>query len=111
MNSNIRPGTAEGQTIPGFDYVKGRHARFRAICGSDREQRRWEEAVTSAAQALETAALRCRIAMLMTHGGHVERGTLARAGLSADMDPEQILDLCTRDLPTTLSQSAVVKSK
>lgn len=109
--SNVRPGTAEGQTIPGFDYVRGRHARFRAIQGSDREQRRWEEAVTAAAQALETAALRCRIAMLMTHGGHVERGTLARAGLSADMDPDQILDLCVRDLPTTLPQTAVIRGK
>ncbi len=65
----------------------------------------------SAAQALELAAARCRVAKLMTHGGHVEKGVLARAGLSPDMDPDQVLGLCLRGIAPEMLDTAVARPK
>lgn len=111
MSKPTRPGTKDIDKIPGWDYIKGSHQKFTAICASDREQRRWEENINAAAEALELAALRCRIAILMTHGGHVERGALARSGISVGQDPEAVLGLCVRGLPTDLADRALLKAK
>jgi hypothetical protein len=111
VEKGTRPGTREGDRIPGWNYVKGRHPKYAGICASDREQRRWEENLNAAAEALELAALRCRVAALMTHGGHVEAGAAARAGVAVDADPEAVLALCVRGLPTDLPDKAVVKKK
>lgn len=109
MSKATRPGTRDGDKIPGWDYVRGSHPKFTALCASDREQRRWEESLNTAAEALELAALRCRVAILMTHGGHVERGALARVGMTTGQDPEAILGLCVRGLPTDLLDRALLK--
>lgn len=111
MSKATRPGTKDSDRIPGWDYVKGSHPKFAGICASDREQRRWEENLNAAAEALELAATRCRIAILMTHGGHVERGAMARAGIAPGQDPEAILGLCIRGLPTDLPDRALMKTK
>lgn len=105
---SIKPGTKETDRIPGSDYLRSRHPAFVGICASDREQRRWEETLLATAEALETSALRARIAHLLTHGGHVDRGTMARAGISADMDPDKVLDVIVRDLPQDLAQRAIL---
>ena len=111
MSKPTRPGTRDSDRIPGWDYVKGSNPKFTTICASDREQRRWEENLNAAAEALELASLRCRIAILMTHGGHVDRGALAMAGLSQSQDPESILALCIRGLPVDLPDRALLKSR
>jgi len=109
--NGTRPGTRPFDKISGWDYVSGRHPSFQAIRANDREQRRWEEAMTAAAEAFDLAAARCRVALVMSHGGHVERSLMSKLGISADDDAEAVVARCLSGLPMDIQDRALPKKK
>lgn len=111
IDKGIRPGVEEDKVKalgPGFQYVRSTHPGFEEIRKNDREVQRYEAEVKLATQKLEVALLQTRIAFVLMHGGAVDKGLLARAGIDVKADPHKVLNTIVRDLPVTLNEKAVL---
>ena len=112
IDQGVRPGVPESKVRglgPKFQYVKSSHPGFEEIRKNDREVQRYEAEVKLAIQKLEVALLQSRIAFVLLHGGAVDKGLMARAGIDVkNADPHKVLNAIVRDLPVSLSEKAVL---
>lgn len=94
-----RPGSKPQEVYPGWDYIKSEGPGWQEIRKNDREVMRWEGEINKAQAAVDKAALALRVAFVFLHGGHVDRGAMARAELRPDMEPAQVLEHVLKMLP------------
>jgi hypothetical protein len=87
--------------------VKSAHVGYDGIRKVNRDVMRYEGAVLDAIRRTEEALTRMRMAYLLMHGGHIEKGLLARSGISEKLDPARVLELCVADLPGDLPERAL----
>ena len=103
VSGGTRPGSSPDHNYPGWDYTKNTGPGWEEIRKSEREVMRWEGEVTTALASVDKAATALRVAHIFLHGGHVDRGTMAKSGLSRDMEPAQVLahvmDLLPKNIP------------
>jgi len=108
-HDGVRPGTQPDARLGGeWKYVKSSHPQFVDILKVDREVMRWESELLAAITATEQALARMRLAYLLVHGGHADKGLIAKSGMPLDADPATILQACTASLPTTLPEKALL---
>lgn len=105
--NGTRPGTKPGAVVANADYVKGAGPAWEALQNDHREYVRYENAVKAAAENARKAALALDVAHCLLHGGHVDRGTMARAGVNAKMSPGQILAHAQSLLPNDIATTAL----
>lgn len=106
---DIRPGTKPEAKISGMSYVRSQHAGFEDIRRRDIDVNVYESRVRAAITALDTAANRARLALVLMHGGHVDAGAMSACGMTEKMDPRRVLETVVKDLPTALPDTALVK--
>jgi len=88
-----RPGSQPEHKYPGWEYMKSTSPAWDTIRKDEREVMRWESECNKAINACEQAVRALHVAVVMLHGGHVERGALGMAGhMSADMEPAQVTE-------------------
>ena len=107
VNTGTRPGTKPTQNIPGSDYVRNDNPEWQKIRGNDREVQRYDAALNNAVTNLEKALIAANIAKILLHGGHVDKGKMAQAGMKKDMTPSQALHHIQQLLPQELGKSAL----
>lgn len=110
-HDGVRPGTKPETNLGGdWKYVKSSHPQFQDILKVDREVMRWESELQAAIAATEQSLARMRLAYLLVHGGHADKGLIAKSGMPLDADPATILQACVASLPTQLPQKALLAS-
>lgn len=102
VSQGTRPGTKSDANIPGWDHMLSNGPAWEAIRKNPREAMRWESEVRTATDKVEKAAQALRIAHVMLHGGHVEKGALARSGLRPGMEPAAVIAHILSLLPTEI---------
>lgn len=89
-----RPGTRPDDKIPNHDYKIGSGPGWEAIRKDGREVMRYEGELQRQIVAVRKALDAWNVAALLLHGGHVEKGTMARSGLRTDMEPAAVIAHC-----------------
>jgi hypothetical protein len=108
VNMGTRPGTKETQRIPGWDYTLATKPEWVAIRKDDREVQRFNSAVGTACDQLEKALIAANVAHVMLHGGHVDKGLLAKSGIRLDWSPGQVMAHIEGLLPKELASRALM---
>ena len=109
VNTGTRPGTTVGEKYPGWDYVLSKGPGWDVLRKDQRLTRLFEDGVNTAIAATEKALASLYIAQIMLHGGHVDRGAMAKSGLRRDMEPSTVISHIQRLLPDEIK--ALVKKK
>lgn len=103
VKEGTRPGSKPEGVYVGWDYIRCQGPGWDEIRAGEREVMRWEGEMQKALAATERLAAALNVAYVFLHGGHVERGTMARSGLKPDMNPAAVLahvkSLLTKDVP------------
>ena len=108
-HDGVRPGTTPEARLGGdWKYVKSSHPQFADITKVDREVMRWESELLAAISSTEQALARMRLAYLLVHGGHADKGLIAKSGLPLDADPGSVLAACVAALPVDLEKKAML---
>ena len=97
-----RPGSKPDQVYPGWDYILCQGPGWKKIRDREREVMRWEGEINTATTSVDRALAALRVAHVFLHGGHVDKGTLAKSGLRVGMEPEQVLAHIQSLLPKTI---------
>ena len=103
VKNGTRPGTTKKDKYPGWDYMRSSGPKWEEIRADDRETMRWEGGLNQAIEACERSLAALHVAHVMLHGGHVERGTMARSGLKKDADPVKVATHIQGLLPKELN--------
>jgi hypothetical protein len=109
VQTGTRPGTKPNQRIGGWDYVLCETDGWKKIRADDREVQRYDAAIHDACDRLEKALVAANVAFVMLHGGHVDKGMLARCGVRKDMEPSQVIAHIEKLLPTELMNKVFPK--
>lgn len=94
-----RPGTRPEDKIPEHDYHIGVGPGWEAIRKDGREVMRFEGELQRQIIAVQKTLDAWNIAYLLLHGGHVEKGTMARSGLRTDIEPAAVIAHCQGLMP------------
>jgi hypothetical protein len=100
VGDGTRPGSKPDSKIPGWDYMLLDSPGWEAIRNDPREVMRWEGEIRTSTNRVEKALISLKIAFIMLHGGHVEKGALAQSGLRKDMEPAAVIAHIQSLLPT-----------
>jgi hypothetical protein len=109
VQHGTRPGSKPTETYPGWDYIKSDGPGWQEIRKNEREVMRWEGEINKAQAAVDKAALALRMAFVFLHGGHVERGSMARSEMRSDMEPAQVLAQIMNMLPKNVPALLIKK--
>jgi hypothetical protein len=106
----IRPGTAPDTKLGSeWRYVKSQHPEFQALEKDSRAAMMYESELQRAIDAAELSTKRLRLAYLLLHGGHAEKGLIAQSGMTLDADPASVLALATSGMPTDVVSTAYAR--
>lgn len=89
--TGTRPGTKPTERYPGWDYMKSTGPGWDKLRDEQRLGRLFEDGINKLIATTEKALSALYIAQVMLHGGHVDRGALAKSGLRKDMQPAAVL--------------------
>lgn len=108
VKNGTKPGTKSTQRIPGWDYTFADKPDWVKIRGDDREVQRFNAAVHDACDRFEKALIAANVAHVMLHGGHVDKGLLAKCGIRLDWSPGQVLAHVEGLMPADLAKRALL---
>ena len=91
VKTGTRPGSKPTDKYPGWDYVQSQGPGWEAMREVNREVMRWEGGVNTAIAQVDKALTALHVALVMEHGGHVDKGALAKSGLKLSMEPAQVI--------------------
>jgi len=108
VGDGTRPGSDPAHNYPGWDYIQAKGPGWQNIRKSEREVMRWEGEINQALAKVDKAVTALRVAFIFLHGGHVDRGAMAKSGLNPDMEPAQVLNhvmgLLPKDIPALVAK-------